>query len=234
MRRRPSLAAAALALAVSGSACGAAAEDETPRNQVAFSVERQRDVENDWLTAVVATTHEDADPAAVADRVNRDMAWGLEQARGATGVEARTGGYSTHGVHDRASGQIRRWRGSQTLVLESGDAKALTALIGTLQQKLQVQSLAFGISTERRREVEAELLDEALAAFRARAERIREKLGARSYEIVRVDLDSHGVSPPPMAHARVMAAESAPAPPALEGGTSELRAVARATIELGF
>jgi len=210
------------------------ADGDDPHNQVSFSVERSRDVENDWLTAVVGSTHEDVDPARVAARVNEDVNWGLGLAKQAQGVSVRSGGYTTRPIEDPKRAQLRRWRASQTLVIEGGDPQAISELLGKLQTRLQLQNIAFSVSPDKRRGVEDDLLDEALAAFRARAERIRTKLSARGYEIVQIRLDSSGAPPPMPVRGRVMMAESAMAPPALEAGTSTLRAHANATIELSF
>jgi len=200
---------------------------------VSFSVERSREVENDWVTAIVGATHESTDPAEVAERVNTDLGWGTELAKATAGVRVRTGGYTTRPITDKRSA-MTRWRGSQTLVLEAADAKLLSGLIGKLQGRLQLQNLHFSVSPERRRAVEDELVDEVLAAFRERAKRVQTKLGANGYEIVSIRVDAAG-GPPPMPHrGAIMMADAAVAPPSLEAGTSTLRAGAHATIELGF
>jgi predicted secreted protein len=235
MRRLLPISRAALALAgLAILAAAAGADEDEARNRVSFSVERTREVENDWLTAVVGATHEDVDPAAVANRINQDVAWGAGLAKQTRGVEVRTGGYTTRPIEDPKRATLRRWRGSQTLVLEGSDAKVISELIGKLQERLQLQDIRFSVSPERRRAVEDELVDEVLAAFRARAERVREKLGARGYEIASIGIDTAGAPPPMPVRGRVMMAEAAVAPPALEAGTSTLQAGARATIELRF
>ncbi|MDJ0847339.1 MAG: SIMPL domain-containing protein [Myxococcota bacterium] len=222
-------------VAVLSIACPTGAEQEQFRNRVSFSVERTREVENDWLTAVVGATHEDADPAAVADRVNEAVNWGLGIAKAEKGVTVRTGGYTTRPISDPKRAVLRRWRGSQTLVLEGANAKQMSGLIGKLQARLQLQDLRFSVSPERRRAVEAGLVDEVLQAFRERAARVQAKLGAGGYEIVSVGIDTAGGPGPMPVRSRVMMAEpSKVAPPALEGGTSTLRAGAHATIELEF
>ncbi len=123
-------------------AAGAAgADSEEPSHRVDFGVERTRDVANDWVQAVVGVSAEDADPSALADRVNRDMRWGLDQARAAKGVQVQSGGYSTSPVYNE--GKLRRWRASQDLILEAPDVSVLTGLLGTLQERLQLRSIAF-------------------------------------------------------------------------------------------
>jgi predicted secreted protein len=225
------IAAGALALALVSGAAGAA--EDAAKNRISFGVERTREVENDWVTAVIGATHEDEDPARLADRINTDVAWGLSLAKAVQGLRVRTGGYRTWPIDDPKRGGLRRWRGGQDLVIEGKDPRAVSELLGRLQERLQLQDLQFSVSPERRRAVEDELIGEALDAFRARAEQIRARMQASGYTLVHVSVDTGG-GPHPMP-GRVAAMEMAArdvAPPPLEGGTSTLRVGANGTIEL--
>ena len=227
------LAALAFPLAALGLASAVAAAEDVPDRRVGFSVERSREVANDWVTAVLSVSHEDPKPAEVAARINRDMGWAMERAKGRSGVRTRSGGYSTFPIHDPRSGDVRNWRGVQEIVLESGDVEAVTALVGELQERLQVQSLAFSVSPERRRAIEAELVAEALEAFQQRAELVRKSFGASGYRLVEVHVGTAGGGPPPVRPMmRTMAADAEMAPPAVEGGTSEISVSANGAIEL--
>jgi predicted secreted protein len=225
------IAAGALALALVSGAAGAA--EDAAKNRISFGVERTREVENDWVTAVIGATHEDEDPARLADRINTDVAWGLSLAKAVQGLRVRTGGYRTWPIDDPKRGGLRRWRGGQDLVIEGKDPRAVSELLGRLQERLQLQDLQFSVSPERRRAIEDELIGEALDAFRARAEQIRGRMQASGYTLVHVSVDTGG-GPHPMP-GRVAAMEMAArdvAPPPLEGGTSTLRVGANGTIEL--
>jgi len=215
------------AAAPSGASAGEVAE---PMNRVSFQVESSRDVANDRVQAVVGITDEDADAARLADRVNQTMARALAKARAASGVRVESGGYTTYPVHE--NGKLRRWRASQDLILDSADVQAVTALIGDLQAELQLRSVEFQVSPERRRAAEDELVAEVLKLFRARAEIIRASLGARSYEVVQISINGeHGPPIRPMQmEARSVGAMVAP--PALESGSSRLSVFASGTIEL--
>lgn len=224
----PVLLVLALAWPVAGRARG---DDEEPMRRVDFQVERSRDVPNDRVRAIVGVTDEDADPAALADRVNQTMSWALAAAREAEDVEAESAGYRTQPVFHE--GKLRRWRASQDLVLEAEEVEALSALVGTLQERLQLRTIDFLVSPERRREAEDVLIAEALAAFRARAELVRESLGASAYEIVRVSINAGGGPPPRPVYAEAaMRTASAVAPPSLEAGSSTLTVNLHGTIEL--
>jgi predicted secreted protein len=202
-----------------------------PQHRVRFQVESTRDVANDWIVAVVGVTAEDANPAALADRVNRDMAWALEQARGQSKIEAKSGGYSTRPVYEE--GRLRRWSASQQLVLEGSDVAAMTALVGTLQSRLQLVSFDFSVSEARRRKVQEELVTEALAAFRARAALVAKGLDASGYAIDDVSVETGAPGYPMPMRAEVMAmAKANVAPPSVEAGTSRVAVTVQGSIVL--
>jgi predicted secreted protein len=228
---RDGLALAALSFPVAGAPVAAA--EDVPDRRVGFAVERSREVANDWVTAVLSVNHEDPKAAEVAARINRDMGWALGLAKARSAVRTRSGGYSTYPVHDAKRGDVRHWRGVQELVLESADVEEVTALVGELQERLQVQSLGFSVSPERRRTIEAELVSEALQAFQERAELVRKSFGASGYRLVEVQVGTAGGGPPPVRPMmRTMAAQSEMMPPAVEGGTSEIAVSASGSIEL--
>jgi predicted secreted protein len=206
-----------------GASAAPAAEDPPPMRRVDFSVQASREVANDWVRAVVGVTDEDEDAAKLADRVNQAMAWALERARAKTGVSAKSGGYSTQPVHDPRKGERRFWRASQDLLLEGADPRAMSELLGELQSRVQLRSIQLTVSPAQRRKVEDELIDEALAAFLARADRVRQRLASRGYQIVQISIGSSGGGPPvPMMRAAMAMDSASVAPPALEAGTSEL------------
>jgi predicted secreted protein len=82
--------------------------------------------------------------------------------------------------------------------------------------------------------VQNELLTEAVAAFRDRADIAAKALGGRSYKIRRVSLNTGGFvpGPRPMMAERAVAASSAVPPPSFEGGTSMVQVNANGTVEV--
>jgi predicted secreted protein len=146
-------------------------------------------------------------------------------------VKASSGGYHTQPVYHE--GKLRRWSASQELVLEGSDADAMTALLGVLQSRVQLRAFGFSVSEESQRRVEEELVSEALAAFRARAELVRRGLEARGYALDELDINTGGHGVPEPRRMRVMeAAHAAVAPPSAEAGTSRIRVVVDGTIAL--
>jgi predicted secreted protein len=201
-----------------------------PKNRVSFAVERTRDVANDWTTAVVGTSDEDSDAARLADRVNKKMHEALAIAKQTKGVEVKSGGYATQPVHDK-DGKIARWAASQDLYLESSDVEAVSALVGKLQDKLLLRSIAFTVSPETRRKTDELLIGDALNAFSERAKRVSAGLGARDYEIVALSIQTPGGGGPvPMYRAEAMMSKVAA--PSFESGQSTLQVRIDATIEI--
>jgi predicted secreted protein len=221
-----------LAVMVAASSAAHAQVLPDPKNRVSFSAERSRDVANDWVTAVIGTSDEDSDAARLADRVNQTMKWALDTAKKARGVEVKSGGYTTHPVYGK-DGKIARWGASQDLILESADVDAVSELVGKLQSRLLLRSIAFSVSPETRAKVEEALIGELLAGFQERSKKIQEGLGARDWELVSLSIQTPGMPGPVPMYARAeMAMDKAVAAPSFESGQSTLTIRADGTIEL--
>jgi len=209
------------------------AETAIAEDQVSFQVEVGRDVGNDRMVAVLNATAEEKKPANVADRINSTMAWALEQARADKSVTSRSGGYQTYPVYDDDR-KIVRWRGRQELQLEAQAVDQLSQLVGTLQSRLQLQSLQFSVSPDRRQQVENELIERALEAYQARAEIIRKSLGAKTYRLMDINIHSSGRGPviPVRAETVSTMSRSSVSKPALEQGTSRVNVQVSGKIRL--
>ena len=209
------------------------ADSEQAEDQVSFRVEVGRDVENDLVTAILNVTAEALKPAKLADTINSTMTWALEQVRANQKVKSRSGAYQTYPVYEDK--RIVRWRGRQELQLESQDADQLSELVGTLQSRLQIHSLQFSVSPDKRRQVEDKLTEQALAAYQQRAEIIRKSLGAQGYKLLEVNIDTAGQNrpiPPLRAEAVSMLSRSSVSQPAMEQGTSRVNVQASGKIRL--
>ena len=211
------------------SAASAHAADAPRYNQIHLQAQSSMTVDNDRMQALLSTYGEGEDSTRLADQLNATMAWALKSAKKFPHVLAGSGQYQTYPVYQKSA--LKRWRATQELQLESGDYGELTQLLGVLQERMQVNAMRFFVSPQRRSQAEDELIDQALAAFQARAERVRKDLGAKSYRIVELNVGSNsGVIPPPMMRANV--AESSVTAPAVEAGRSTLTVSAEGTIEL--
>jgi len=204
-----------------------------PYNQISFNVFTEREVSNDWTTAVIGTTIADTDTATLATRVNKLMNDSLGIARKTQGVLVSTSAYSTFPEYGAAN-QIVRWRATQDLTLQGRDTAAISSLLGTLQAGgLTLRAINFSVSRETRARLEDELMAAAITAFRSRAALITRSFGKTSYVIAAINIGDGGYQPPliPYARSNSMMADEAVSP-GLEGGQSTLRIDVSGTIEL--
>jgi len=226
---RTLLGACAIALACAG----AQAQDRTEGlfNLVNLSAQAEREVANDTITAVLAADSEGADPAALADGVNRAMRDALKTAEGFRNVRTRSLNYQTWPVYDKQ--RIARWRVRQELRLESRDFAQATELIGRLQATLVVSALTVGLSPEARKQAEDALIMEALAAFHERAGIVRDAQKAKGYRVKDLQVGTGGGAQPRMyAAQRGGVAASSVAPPSVEPGASVIHVGIGGTIQL--
>jgi len=227
MSRLPVRLAFAALLALAGPA--GAGEQETHYDRISLSASASDDVENDLLVAVLFEQREGQDPASLAAQVNRAIAAGAERAKRVPGVKVQTLDYRTTPVYRKEV--LSGWRVRQSIRLESPDTAALSRLIGDLQSSLQVQSIDYRISEERRARAEDGLVKEALAAFGHRANLVAAALGRQGYRLVTLNVVTQGRPPIQPMRMRLMAAQAVP-PPALEPGTQQLEVSVNGTIEL--
>ena len=217
-------------------ATGAVYADEAPRyNQVHFQVESSRPVDNDRMQTVLSTTAEDDSPARLADEVNRTVDWAVKTAKARPRIEVRTGGYRTYPVYDK--NKIRRWRATQELLLEGTDFAALGALIGQLQERLQVSAINFSVSPARRAAAQDELIAQALDAFKQRAELVRRQFTAKGYRLVDVAINTADTRPVPILRTAaedfgISSVTKSAAPVPVEAGTSTVTVTVAGVVEL--
>ena len=207
------------------------ADDELRYNQVRLQSQQTESVSNDTMHVTLQTYAEMQDPAKLAARINQEMEWALAQVKQVQGVKLRTGSYQTWPVTRKEV--TTGWRGQQDLILESRDTQGLSRLAGQLQAKLQIKSMNFTVSDEKRVTVENRLIDLALNAFRERAGIVGENLKADGYRIVELNVGTSTARPPMMHQARVasMSMEAVDAV-AVEGGESDVRVTVSGTIEM--
>ena len=220
-----------LVLCLTVSAGTGLADDELRYNQVRLQSQQTESVSNDTMHVTLQTYAEMQDPAKLAARINQEMDWALAQVKQVPGVKLRTGSYQTWPITRKEV--TTGWRGQQDLILESRDTQALSRLAGQLQAKLQIKSMNFSVSDEKRVTVENRLIDLALNAFRERAGIVGDNLKAGGYRIVELNVGTSTARPPMMHQARMasMSMEAADAV-AVEGGESDVRVTVSGTIEL--
>jgi predicted secreted protein len=207
------------------------AEDDLRYNQVRLQSQQTEAVSNDTMHVSMNTYAEMQDPAKLAAKINNDMEWALQQAKQVQGVKINTGSYQTWPITRKEV--TTGWRGQQDLVLESADTETLSRLVGQLQGRLQIKSMSFTVSDEKRAGVENRLIDAALDAFKQRAGIIGDNLKASGFRIVEINVNTSTQRPPMLRQARMatMSMEASDAV-AVEGGESDVRVTVNGTVEL--
>ena len=211
----------------------AAAETLPQRyNVVELAASAQRDIANDLMSAQLFVEATDANPAQLANGLNRALADGVRVARDYPMIKVRTGNNQTFPVYGR-NNQSQGWRGRAELRIETRDFAAGAALVGKLQASLQLGGIQFGVAPETRQRVENDLITEAIAAFRARAEIARAALGGKSYKTQRIAINAGASGAPPRQFMRAAAlADSATVAPPVEAGESVITVSANGTVEV--
>lgn len=220
---------AALIIAISSIAF---AEEQVQFNIVNLRIEQTREVVNDVMVVIMQAAAQKNSSTEAAQSVNQIMAWADTIFSADQRISHKTLNYQTRPVYQNKT--ITGWTASQQLQLQGRDIEALTTMAGTLQQQLQIVSMRFQVSPERRAEELETLIVEALEAFRTKAELVTRTMKAKDYRLVNVSIDENG-GPMPyrgVVQAEAMAVRSAA--PSVEAGESKIQVSVAGSIQLVF
>ena len=120
-----------------------------------------------------------------------------------------------------------------TLPLAAGTVERGAKQAGELASQMQVQNIAFSLSRETRLAAEQKLADQAVAAFRDKAQATTKLFGYSGYTIREVSLnESGGVMPMPRMYAAKAMSDSAGAPIPVEGGKSQVTVSVNGSVQM--
>jgi predicted secreted protein len=213
------------------------AESDSTYNQINFDVSASRVIKNDLLKVTMYLQEESVDAKKVAQRINQKMQKAFKVIDRYPMVHNKTGDYNIHAKYKKS--KVVGWSAKQVLYLESKNIEALTTLIQKLQPLLLVSNMQFDISKALRKQLKAQLLLVLLDKFRKKSKLISEKLGAKSYKIVRLNINKQSDSRPVYYSsmrsqpAFLSSASDMPAPK-LSGGENEIKVSLNALLELSF
>lgn len=200
-----------------------------------ISATERMQVPQDLLTASLRIEKENADAKAVQAEINTIMAKAVETAKAVTTVKTSTGHYYVYQynpnppVPQKDEKEVKkpeeRWRGSQSLQLQSTSADDLLKLAGALQDSgLVMENLSYSLSPEKADEAKDSLMEAALTKVKAKAERAAKAMSKTRADLVEISVDSADsyMPQPVMGRALAMDAggmEKASAPTATPGET---------------
>jgi len=212
----------------------AQAHEDPETGRVSLQAQTSMEIDNDTMRVVLFVEDEDANPARLADSVNKLVADAVKIARTETKVKMKTGRYQTFPVYDKT--RIVRWRARSELQLESTEFKSLSDLIGRLQSTMKLGGVDFSVSPEVRKQIEDDLTASAIAEFKRKADLVAQGFGARGYKVKEASVNSDGGAPPMprpmMAYAKSAVTADAVQAPTVEAGTSRINVSVNGTILL--
>lgn len=169
------------------------AHEEVLFDQYTLQSSAEGEVVNDLMMVHLQVQHEDRDASVLAEKVNADMAWALDELKEFTQVDTDTRNYSTYPKYEQ--NRVVGWRSSQTLVIQGTEFEELKNALQILQGKLQIQRMQFQPQDETRKQVEDELIQQALANFKHRAQIVQQSMSAAGYRVMQININTGGDRP---------------------------------------
>lgn len=205
---------------------------------LSISATERKEVEQDLLVATLQYDATNRDPRALQDEINTAMAKALKTTEKAgTSVKVSTGSYQVYDITDPRTRESK-WRGQQTLTLQSKDADTVLDLAGELQDiGLNMSGLNYTLAPETAVAVQDALMEAALGQLQNRADRAAKALGKTKAELRDVNVQGNVPYPQPVMMRATMAmdtvAGAAMAPPVAAAGdtTITLTVSARAILK---
>ena len=236
VRMQAAFACSALMLSLAA----AAAEPAPPAGVLSLTASASVEVTKDVLSVTLGTTREGPDSAGVQSALKQALDTALAEARKAAKpgqVEVSTGNFSLYPRYANATSAgrapaITGWQGSAELVVEGRDMAAIGQLTGRITT-MTIGRVAYRLSRDASQRVEADIVAEAIAAFRSKATSYAKLFGYGSYAVREVSV---GTSEPPPGPAPMMRMQAAAASPAdalsVEPGKALVTATVNGTIQM--
>lgn len=180
-------------------------------------------VPNDRLHAWLRAEGENASAAVAAANVNARVARVLAKLKALPAAQVSTSGYTSQ--HLAEKGKPPRWRIVQTIKVEGADFAAIGDAVARLQAEdgVLLSGISFGVSDELRRRTQDAVTQQAIAAWRARAQAAAQGFGIAGWRPGRIAIQAGDpIRPYPMMARGEMAMAAAPAPVPLEAGSTEV------------
>lgn len=190
---------------------------------VTVSANATTTVPNDRLHAWFRVEADNPGAATAAAEVNQRVAKVLAKLKTLPEAQSSTSGYTTQQIVEK--GKPSRWRVVQTIKVEGRDFAAIGDMAARLQAEdgAALSGLSFAISDELRRRTQDAITQQAIAAWRTRAQAAAQGFGSPGWRPGRVTVQTgDGGRPYPMMARGEMAMAAAPAPVPLEAGSTEV------------
>ncbi|MCC6378022.1 MAG: SIMPL domain-containing protein [Burkholderiales bacterium] len=190
---------------------------------VTVSANATTTVPNDRLHAWFRVEADNPGAATAAAEVNQRVAKVLAKLKTLPEAQSSTSGYTTQQIVEK--GKPSRWRVVQTIKVEGSDFAAIGDMAARLQAEdgAALSGLSFAISDELRRRTQDAITQQAIAAWRTRAQAAAQGFGSPGWRPGRVTVQTgDGGRPYPMMARAEMQMAAAPAPVPVEAGSTDV------------
>jgi predicted secreted protein len=206
-----------------------------PENVVSLSASATVEVPQDWLSVTLSTTREGPEADRVQAQLKEALDAALAEARKLAKpgqVEVRTGNFSLRPRYTSKGGSSG-WTGQTDLVVEGRDMATIAQLTGRIQT-LTIQRVSHSLSREAKERVEADVMAEAVARYRAQADQAAKLFGFSGWLLREVNLGGQASmrSAPVLMRAQMADASMASAPLPVEAGNATVTANVNGSIQL--
>ena len=193
MKTRSFLLAAAGAALALAAALPARAETPPPQGVLSLTASASVEVTKDLLAVTFSTAKEGADANVVQAQLKQALDAALAEAKKSARpgqVDVQTGAFSLFPRYTNKGG-ITGWQGSAEIIVDGRDMAAIGQLSGRITT-MTVARVAYRLSREASQKVEADVVTEAIARYRAKAGEYAKQFGYDGYSIREVNVSWSG------------------------------------------
>jgi predicted secreted protein len=192
MQVKNAIAALLLALSFQTQASEPSDVSPAPAGILKLSAQAQTEVLQDTVHITLFAEEEAQAPERVANRLHEKTIQAtrtVEKSKAQALVSVNTGQVSVYPVTDAKTHRITAWRGRTELHLTSQGLQAASRLARDLSAWMHIGSITFSLSDQVRQEKEATLLQQAITAFKEKAQTSSRAFGYSDYLIREVQID---------------------------------------------
>lgn len=205
-----------------------------------LSASASAEVTRDLLSITFSTSRDGSDANAVQALLKQALDAALAEAKKAARpgqVDVQTGNFSLYPRYTSTAGTSKQalngWQGSAELIVEGRDMAAIGQLVGRITT-MTVANVGYRLSREASQRVEADIVAQAIAKYRAAAAEYAKQFGYTGYVVREVNVSAGEAGPRPMQMARMAAAPMAAKGEALavEPGKETVTASVNGTVQM--
>ena len=240
MKSPRSLVTLVVVVAMFASRSAVAADAARTEGVLGLSASASTEVTRDLLSITFSTARDGSDANAVQALLKQALDTALAEAKKAAKpgqVDVQTGNFSLYPRYTSNSSGGRQslngWQGSAELIVEGRDMAAIGQLVGRITT-MTVARVGYRLSREASQRVEADIVAQAIARYRAAAAEYAKQFGYAGYAVREVNVSAGDSGPRPLQMARMNAMPAAAQGEALsvEPGKETVTASVNGTVQM--